>query len=118
MDIYSNNITDFSIVRQWPTLNALWVSGNPFTDVSLIADVKGLRRLQLESNGIDDMSAFQKLEPTEYSMNDGQSVWRDPVTVNARETVSVRTAKGRMGQYLTPKNISPAGAHTILPLVP
>lgn len=51
-------------------------------------------------------------------MNDGQSVWRDPVTVNARETVSVRTAKGRMGQYLTPKNISPAGAHTILPLVP
>lgn len=109
VDIYSNNITDFSIVRQWPTLNALWVSGNPFTDVSPIADVKGLRRLQLESNGIDDMSAFQKLEPTEYSMNDGQSVWRDPVTVNAGATVSVRTAKGRMGQYLTPKNISPAG---------
>ncbi len=78
VDIYSNNITDFSVVRQWPTLNALWVSGNPFTDVSPIADVTGLRRLQLESNGIDDMSAFQKLEPTEYSMNDGQSVWRDP----------------------------------------
>ncbi|EFA23936.1 hypothetical protein BIFGAL_03046 [Bifidobacterium gallicum DSM 20093 = LMG 11596] len=108
-DIYDNLISDLSFVRQWPTLNALWVSGNPFKDVSPLADVKDLRRIQLESNSIEDMSPLVNTTPTEYSMNDNQTIRRDDITADEAGSVSMLSVKGRQGNYLKPKTMSPEG---------
>ncbi len=62
LNLYQNNITDISILKNFRCLQELYLQNNKIADISLLKELTNLSILHLENNEIIDISALKYLK--------------------------------------------------------
>jgi len=66
LDLSSNSISDISMLKNLKNLQDLYLSSNNISDISILKDLKYLQFLDLSSNYISDTSIPQTLENLQF----------------------------------------------------